>query len=81
MNTVISFSCPAHLALRLSEQKIGSRKKSEWITDAIRTKLDDEGFIDIGKLDTLTILAHLSRRADVDDHLKEEIVRRLNPVR
>ena len=78
MNTIISFSCPAHLALRLSEEKIQSRKKSEWIADAIRTKLDDDGFIDIGKLDTLTILAHLSRRADVDDHLKEEILRRLN---
>ena len=64
--------------MRLAEEKIGSRKKSEWITDAIRTKLDDDGFIDIGKLDTLTILAHLSRRADVDDHLKEEILRRLN---
>ena len=81
MNTVISFSCPAHLAMRLNDEKIGSRKKSEWISDAIRTKLDDDGFIDIGKLDTLTILAHLTRRADVDDHLKEEIVRRLNPVR
>ena len=81
MNTVISFSCPAHLAMRLNDEKIGSRKKSEWISDAIRTKLDDDGFIDIGKLDTMYILAHLSRRADVDDHLKEEILRRLNPVR
>ena len=81
MNTVISFSCPAYLAMRLNDEKIGSRKKSEWISDAIRTKLDDNGFIDIGKLDTLTILAHLSRRDDVDQHLKEEIVRRLNPVR
>ena len=78
MNTVISFSCPAHLAMRLNEQKIGSRKKSEWIADAIRTKLDEDGFIDIGKLDTLTILAHLTRRADVDEHLKEELLRRLN---
>ena len=40
MNTVISFSCPAHLALRLSEENIPSRKKSEWISEAIRTKLD-----------------------------------------
>ena len=81
MNTIISFSCPAHLAMRLNDEKIASRKKSEWISDAIRTKLDDDGFIDIGKLDTMYILAHLSRRADVDDHLKEEILRRLNPVR
>ena len=78
MNTVISFSCPAYLAMRLNDEKIGARKKSEWIADAIRTKLDGDGFIDIGKLEVLTILAHLSRRADVDDHLKEEILRRLN---
>lgn len=81
LNTVISFSCPAHLALRLSEENIPSRKKSEWISEAIRKKLDKDEFIDIAKLDTMTILAHLSRRADIDDHLKEEIVRRLNPVR
>jgi len=78
MNTVISFSCPAHLAMRLNEQKIGSRKKSEWITDAIRTKLDGDDYVDITKLDTLYIFAHLTRRADVDDHLKEELMRRLN---
>ena len=81
MNTVISFSCPAHLALRLSEENIPARTKSQWISDAIRTKLDKDDFIDIGKLDTMYILAHLSRRADVDEHLKEEIFRRLNPVR
>lgn len=79
MNTVISFSCPAHLALRLSEENIPSRTKSSWISDAIRLKLDKDEFIDIAKLDTLTILAHLTRRADVDDHLKEELLRRLNP--
>jgi metal-responsive CopG/Arc/MetJ family transcriptional regulator len=78
MNTVISFSCPTHLAMRLNDEKIGSRKKSEWISDAIRKKLDDDGFIDIGKLDTLTIIAHLRRRDDIDDHLKEELNRRLN---
>ena len=40
MNTVISFSCPAHLAMRLAEEKIPSRKKSEWIADAIKNKLE-----------------------------------------
>ena len=40
MNTVISFSCPAHLALRLSEENIPDRKKSEWISEAIKLKLD-----------------------------------------
>ena len=40
MNTVISFSCPAHLALRLSEENIPSREKSRWISEAIKLKLD-----------------------------------------
>ena len=78
MNTVISFSCPAHLALRLSEENIPARQKSSWISEAIRKKLDKDEFIDIAKLDALTIFAHLTRRADVDDHLKEELMRRLN---
>ena len=78
MNTVISFSCPAHLAMRLNDENIPARTKSQWISDAIRHKLDNDGFIDIAKLDTLTILAHLTRRADVDNHLKEELKRRLN---
>ena len=78
MNTVISFSCPAYLTMRLNDEKIESRKKSEWIADAIRTKLDKDDYIDINKLDTMYILAHLRRRDDVDDHLKEEITRRLN---
>jgi len=42
MNTVISFSCPTHLAMRLNDEKIGSRKKSEWISEAIRAKLDSK---------------------------------------
>ena len=40
MNTVISFSCPAHLAMRLAEEKIPSREKSKWISDAIIQKLE-----------------------------------------
>lgn len=40
MNTVISFSCPTYIALRLSEQNIRPRKKSEWIAEAITAKLD-----------------------------------------
>lgn len=45
MNTVISFSCPTHLAMRLNEEKIASRKKSEWISEAIRAKLDSKNAI------------------------------------
>lgn len=40
MNTVISFSCPAHLALRLNEEGIPPRAKSQWISEAIKLKLD-----------------------------------------
>jgi hypothetical protein len=40
MNTVISFSCPAHLALRLNEEGIAPRAKSQWISEAIKLKLD-----------------------------------------
>lgn len=40
MNTVISFSCPAHLAMRLAEEKIPPRQKSSWIAEAIKEKLE-----------------------------------------
>lgn len=56
MNTVISFSCPAHLALRLSEENIPSRKKSEWISDAIRAKLDTKSLGVISMADKEGIL-------------------------
>lgn len=78
MNTVISFSCPAYLAMRLAEEKIESRKKSEWIADAIRKKLDGDFDMDIRNLETILVLANLYRRDDIDDHLKEEIKRRLD---
>ena len=78
MNTVISFSCPAYLAMRLNDEKIGARKKSEWIADAIRKKLDGDFDMDIRNLETILVLANLYRRDDIDDHLKEEIKRRLD---
>lgn len=56
MNTVISFSCPAHLALRLSEENIPSRKKSEWISDAIRFKLDTDSLGTISRADKEGVL-------------------------
>ncbi len=56
MNTVISFSCPAHLALRLSEENIPSREKSKWISDAIRSKLDTNSLGTISMADKEGIL-------------------------
>ena len=56
MNTVISFSCPAHLALRLSEENIPSRQKSQWISDAIRSKLDTDSLGTISRADKEGIL-------------------------
>ena len=54
MNTVISFSCPAHLAMRLAEQNIPARQKSQWIADAISTKLDGRtGIFSMNKRDVL----------------------------
>ena len=78
MNTVISFSCPAHLALRLSEENIPSRKKSEWISDAIRLKLDGVDEDTIQNASVRRLMAALLNRKDCDEHLKEEILRRLN---
>ena len=80
MNTVISFSCPAHLALRLSEENIPSRKKSEWISDAIRLKLDGVDEDTIQNASVRRLMAALLNRDDCDSHLKEEILRRLNPA-
>ncbi len=56
MNTVISFSCPAHLAMRLQEQGIPSRQKSQWISDAIRSKLDTDLFGTISRADKEGVL-------------------------
>ena len=58
MNTVISFSCPAHLAMRLQEENIPSRKKSEWISDAIRAKLDVKSLGVLSRSDKEGILKH-----------------------
>lgn len=78
MNTVISFSCPTYLAMRLNDEKIGAREKSKWISDAIRTKLDGNDGYTIENSSTLQLMAALLSREDCDPHLKEEILRRLN---
>ena len=78
MNTVISFSCPTYVALRLSEQNIPSRKKSEWISEAITSKLDGIQGDTIQNKSTRQLMAALVARDDCDPHLKEEILRRLN---
>jgi hypothetical protein len=56
VNTVISFSCPAHLAMRLHDENIPSREKSKWISDAIRSKLDTDSFGTISRADKEGIL-------------------------
>lgn len=56
MNTVIAFSCPAHLAMRLNEEDIAKRKKSEWISDAIRLKLDTKSLGTISRGDKEGVL-------------------------
>lgn len=78
MNTVISFSCPAHLAMRLHDENIPSREKSKWISDAIRLKLDGVDKDTIQNASVRRLMAALLSREDCDPHLKEEILRRLN---
>ena len=77
MNTVISFSCPAHLALRLSEENIPSREKSRWISEAIKLKLDG---VSLSAHPDRAILVHalvIIRRNDeslallLEKHIKE----------
>ena len=78
MNTVISFSCPAHLAMRLNEENIPAREKSKWISDAIRLKLDGVDEDTIQNASVRRLMAALVARDDCDPHLKEELLRRLN---
>ena len=78
MNTVISFSCPAYLAMRLNDENIPARTKSKWIADAIRLKLDGVDEHTIQNKSTRQLMAALMAREDCDSHLKEEILRRLN---
>jgi hypothetical protein len=56
MNTVISFSCPTHLAMRLNDENIPGRKKSQWISDAIRLKLDTKSLGTISRGDKEGVL-------------------------
>lgn len=64
MNTVISFSCPTHLALRLNEENIEPRKKSEWISEAIKLKLDG---VSITAHPNRTVLAYACAIISRDD--------------
>lgn len=76
MRTVISFSCPVHLALRIDAENIPRRKFSAFVCDAIMSKLD--GQENIAQMSSRRLMALLLSRDDVDPHLKEEILRRLN---
>ena len=64
--------------MRLNDERIPSRKKSEWIADAIRNKLDGVDEENIQNKSTRQLMAALMAREDCDPHLKEEILRRLN---
>jgi hypothetical protein len=77
MKVVQTFSAPMHLVLRMDEEIGGHRKKSQWICDAIKNKIDGEE--SILNCSTRRLMAILHHRDDVDDHLKEELLRRLNP--
>lgn len=63
-----------HLVLRMDEKIDGHRQKSQWICDAIENKLDGEGIMNCS---TRRLMAILHHRDDVDEHLREELERRL----
>ena len=64
--------------MRLQDENIPSRQKSQWISDAIRLKLDGLNEDVIQNKSTRQLMAALLARNDCDEHLKEEILRRLN---
>ena len=76
MKVVQTFSAPMHLVMRMDEEIGGHRQKSQWICDAIKNKIDGEG--SIMNCSTRRLMAILTQRDDVDDHLKEELFRRLS---
>jgi hypothetical protein len=65
--------------MRLQEEGIPSRQKSSWISDAIRLKLDGVDEDTIQNASVRRLMAALLNRDDCDPHLKEELLRRLNP--
>ena len=64
--------------MRLNDENIPSRAKSQWISDAIRLKLDGVDEDTIQNKSTRQLMDALLAREDCDPHLKEEILRRLN---
>ena len=63
--------------MRLQDENIPARKKSEWISQAIQNKLDGIDADAIYNVSTRRLMAALLARDDCDDHLKEELLRRL----
>lgn len=65
-----------HLALRIDAENIPRRKFSSFVCDAILSKLD--GQENVAQMSSRRLMAILHHRDDVDDHLKEELLRRLS---
>lgn len=76
MKVVQTFSAPMHLVLRMDEEIGGHRQKSQWICDAIDTKLNGEE--SVHQMSSRRLMAILITRKDIDGHLIEELLRRLN---
>ena len=74
----MSFSCPLHLALRLQEENLRPRMFSSFVCNAIQQSLDNAHDSQIENASSRRLMAALLSRTDVDEHLKEEILRRLN---
>ena len=75
MKVVQTFSAPMHLVMRMDEEIGGHRQKSQWICDAIKNKID--GTESIKNCSTRRLIAELLIR-DIDEHLREELLRRMN---
>jgi hypothetical protein len=64
--------------MRLQEENFGPRKFSSFVVDAIVAHLDAHHDSQIQNASSRRLMAVLLSRDDVDEHLKEEILRRLN---
>lgn len=76
MKVVQTFSAPTHLVMQMDEEIGGHRQKSAWICDAIKRKLN--GSQEVKGSSSRRLMAELLLRDDVDEHMKEEIQRRMN---
>ena len=78
MKTIVSFSAPTHLVMRMNEEIQGHRQKSAYICDAITKKM--EGGQNTNQVSTRQLIAILHARQDIDEHLRHELERRIQNV-